>query len=59
VAPPELITDRAGQPAPNYLHDLKKDLGSAAVFGVLLGVAIAVVTKDKESRSYRNLTVAQ
>jgi uncharacterized protein involved in exopolysaccharide biosynthesis len=59
VSQPELITDQSGEPIRNYFYDLEKDLGSAAVFGALLGVAIAVVTKEKRSRPYPSLTVAQ
>lgn len=59
VSAPELITNQSGEPVRNYFYDLEKDLGSAAVFGALIGVAIAVVTKEKRSRSYADLRVAQ
>ncbi|WAL62389.1 GumC family protein [Thermocoleostomius sinensis] len=59
VSAPELIKTPSGEPVRNYFYDLEKDLGSAAVFGALIGVAIAVVTKEKRSRSYTDLRVAQ
>lgn len=50
VAPPELITNDQGKPAADYLYSLREDLGSAAVFGTLLGIAIAVVFREKQTR---------
>lgn len=50
VAPPELVADAKGEPAADYLYTLREDLSSAAVFGSLLGVAVAVVFRDKQTR---------
>lgn len=58
VAPPELIKNANGKPAGDYLYSLREDLGSAAVFGSLLGIAIAVVFREKQSRSSSPLGAA-
>jgi uncharacterized protein involved in exopolysaccharide biosynthesis len=59
VAPPELITNAKGQPIADHLYSLRQDLGSAAVFGSLLGIAIAVVFREKQNRPISPLAVAE
>lgn len=52
--PPKLVTNADGKPVADHLYSLREDLGSAAVFGSLLGVAIAVVFREKQSRAQQN-----
>lgn len=49
--PPQLVVNASGEPAPDYFHRVREDFGSAAVFGALMGVAIAVIMQEKHSRS--------
>lgn len=56
VAPPELLTNDAGKPVADHLYSLREDLGSAAVFGTLLGAAIAIVCREKQNRPIAPLT---
>ncbi|WP_416670316.1 GumC family protein [Egbenema bharatensis] len=47
VAEPELATNAEGQPKADYLHNLRNDFASAAILGVMMGVAVGVVAEEK------------
>jgi uncharacterized protein involved in exopolysaccharide biosynthesis len=51
VAEPELVANADGQPKPNYLHNLRNDFASAAILGVMMGVAVGVVAEEKRRHS--------
>lgn len=44
---PDLMRTASGEPAADYLHSLKEDVGSAAILGGLLGLAVAIVQEEK------------
>ncbi|HEY9659358.1 MAG TPA: hypothetical protein V6C65_12955, partial [Allocoleopsis sp.] len=44
---PDLVKNASGEPVADYFHSLKEDVGSAAILGVLLGLAVAIVQEEK------------
>ncbi|NJR59662.1 MAG: hypothetical protein HC769_12935 [Cyanobacteria bacterium CRU_2_1] len=57
---PELNTNANGKPIPNYFRNVERDLGSATILGVLLGMAIAYIMKEQNRSCYNStLNMAQ
>lgn len=54
---PELVTNRAGEPIPDYFHNIKEDVSSAAILGALMGISVGVVLEEKR-RSKLNPSLA-
>lgn len=56
---PDLLRNASGQPAPDYLHNLKEDMSSAAILGILLGLAVAIVREEKRQNRLNPLFTKQ
>ena len=50
VSAPALLRDSSGQPVADYFHNLKQDAASAAILGMLLGLAVAIVQEEKRRK---------
>lgn len=47
---PALLRNSKGEPIADYFHNVKQDAASAAILGMLLGLAVAIVQEEKRRK---------